>query len=91
MSNRVSNFKRETATDTKQDGEISTLTTTLNNFVIPNQSIISPNVINLGGVGGVKIQCAGSDLVLGANMNNSLTTWMKWIKRPSASSSISRS
>lgn len=55
MSNRVSNFKRETATDTKQDGEISTLTTTLNNLVIPDQSIISPNVINLGGTGGVRL------------------------------------
>lgn len=35
MSTRTSNFKKETATDSKQDAEISTLTNTLNNLVVP--------------------------------------------------------
>ena len=35
MPSRTSNFKKETATDSKQDAEISTLTNTLNNLVVP--------------------------------------------------------
>ena len=49
MPNRIANFKVETSKDVQKDTEIDTLTTTLNNLVIPDQSIISPNIINLGG------------------------------------------
>ena len=35
MTSRTSNFKKETATDSKQDAEISTLQTTVSNIVVP--------------------------------------------------------
>jgi hypothetical protein len=76
MSNRVSNFKVETSKDVEQDTEIDTLTTTLNNLVVPIPSTISPNIINLGGEGGVQIKSTGGDLQLGIVMDNSVTTWM---------------
>jgi hypothetical protein len=39
MSNqRTSNFKKKTATDSKQDDDISTLSTTVSNIVVPNWS-----------------------------------------------------
>jgi hypothetical protein len=70
---RSANFKVETSKDVEQDQDIDTLTTTLNNL---DQSIISPNIINLGGEGGVQILTSNGNLQLGINMNNSLTTWM---------------
>ena len=70
---RSANFKVETSKDVEQDQDIDTLTTTLNNL---DQSIISPNIINLGGEGGVQILTSNGNLQLGVQMNNSLTTWM---------------
>ena len=65
MSNqRTSNFKKKTAIDTKQDEDISTLTTTVSNIVVPNWSTqkattdvdmdskIIKNCRGLGSVGG---------------------------------------
>lgn len=61
---RSANFKIETLKDVEQDQDIDTLTTTLNNLVIPDQSTISPNVINLGGEGGVKLEAQGSQFTV---------------------------
>ena len=73
MSNqRTSNFKKETATDSKQDAEISTLTNTLNNLVVPVPTDIICNTIRVNShtstVGHVSINAEGSQLsILGSN------------------------
>ena len=68
MSNqRTSNFKKKTATDTKQDEDISTLSTTLS-------GTISPNTINLGGVGGTTLNNVASELVINAYFDNRTST-----------------
>ena len=61
MSTRTSNFKKETATDSKQDAEISTLTHTLNNEITCNT--INSTIINLG-ADKLKIEAQGSQLTV---------------------------
>ena len=64
MPSRTSNFKKETATDSKQDAEISTLTHTLNNEITCNT--INPTIINLG-ADKLKIEAQGSQLTVYGN------------------------
>ena len=80
MSNqRTSNFKKNTATDSKQDSDISSLKTTVSNIVIPDQLTISPNTINLGGYMGTTIRNSMGDIVVGSEMYNNKTTYL-WTK-----------
>ena len=66
MPSRTSNFKKETATDSKQDAEISTLTNTLNNLVVPVPTDIICNTIRVNSnsfiAGHVSINAEGSQL-----------------------------
>ena len=63
MSNqRTSNFKKKTATDTKQDDDISTISTTISGTITPNQ-------INLGGKVLMKSEGGGQLTIIGSNLN----------------------
>jgi hypothetical protein len=66
MLNRQANFKISTATDSKQDAEISTLSTTISGTISPNQiKLGGANKVLLKSEGGGQLTISGSNLNVG--------------------------